>query len=192
MREKRGGRGVWGDKIEWKKISVEKKSELFRGWGGKGEHSLVESAAPRDRTAFRHAPTACQIVKSSRVRICPPVAVDCPHASSCAPRCALNVLYFLDVLNHVVVFPPRAVHGLLHACLPPPPDSPPVVCVKGELPPTINYETPDPECDLRIFGEKVKVEKVKGALSSNLVRRTFPLPAEEQQKPWVLCVPGGV
>lgn len=45
-----------------------------------------------------------------------------------------------------------------------------VVCAKGELPPTINYETPDPECDLRIFGEKVKVEKVKGALSSNLVR----------------------
>ncbi|CAN0458929.1 unnamed protein product, partial [Hapterophycus canaliculatus] len=39
---------------------------------------------------------------------------------------------------------------------------------KGELPPTINYETPDPECDLRIFGEKVKVDRVKGALSSNL------------------------
>eukprot|EP00752_Nemacystus_decipiens_P007348 g6573.t1 len=47
-----------------------------------------------------------------------------------------------------------------------------IVCAKaiqtGELPPTINYETPDPECDLRIFGEKVKVDKVKGALSSNL------------------------
>ena len=43
--------------------------------------------------------------------------------------------------------------------------------VKGELPPTINYDTPDPECDLRIFKEKVKVDRVKGALSSNLVRK---------------------
>lgn len=44
---------------------------------------------------------------------------------------------------------------------------------KGELPPTINYDTPDPECDLRIFGEKIKVDRVKGALSSNLVRRVL-------------------
>lgn len=47
-----------------------------------------------------------------------------------------------------------------------------IACAKaietGELPPTINYENPDPECDLRIFGEKVKVDRVKGALSSNL------------------------
>ena len=38
----------------------------------------------------------------------------------------------------------------------------PAILTQGELPPTINYDTPDPECDLRIFGEKVKVEKVKG------------------------------
>lgn len=46
--------------------------------------------------------------------------------------------------------------------------------LQGELPPTINYETPDPECNLRIFREKVKVDGIKGALSSNLVRRQGP------------------
>ncbi|CAM9350952.1 unnamed protein product, partial [Discosporangium mesarthrocarpum] len=39
---------------------------------------------------------------------------------------------------------------------------------QGELPPTINYETPDPECDLRIFAKAVKVPWVTGAISSNL------------------------
>ncbi|CAM9172502.1 unnamed protein product [Ectocarpus sp. 6 AP-2014] len=60
-----------------------------------------------------------------------------------------------------------------------------IACAKaiqtGELPPTINYETPDPECDLRIFKEKVKVDRVKGALSSNLLDE-HPAASEEKKK----------
>lgn len=47
-----------------------------------------------------------------------------------------------------------------------------VVCVKaietGIVPPTINYETPDPECDLDITPNTARERKIKVALNSNL------------------------
>ncbi len=47
-----------------------------------------------------------------------------------------------------------------------------IACIKaiqtGIIPPTINYETPDPECDLDITPNKARERKVTYALNSNL------------------------
>ena len=47
-----------------------------------------------------------------------------------------------------------------------------IACVKaietGIIPPTINYETPDPECDLDITPNTARERKVEVALNSNL------------------------
>jgi 3-oxoacyl-[acyl-carrier-protein] synthase II len=47
-----------------------------------------------------------------------------------------------------------------------------IVCVKtlqtGEVPPTINYETPDPECDLDYVPNVKRTAAVKTVLSNNL------------------------
>jgi 3-oxoacyl-[acyl-carrier-protein] synthase II len=40
------------------------------------------------------------------------------------------------------------------------------LCVKGILPPTIHYETPDPECDLDYIPNKAREAKVSLALSN--------------------------
>ena len=47
------------------------------------------------------------------------------------------------------------------------------VCAKfmktGDVPPTINYKTPDPECDLNyVPNHAVRVEKPRAAISDNL------------------------
>lgn len=39
---------------------------------------------------------------------------------------------------------------------------------KGILPPTINYETPDPECDLDYVSNKARTQQVKATLSNSL------------------------
>ena len=39
---------------------------------------------------------------------------------------------------------------------------------KGIIPPTINYETPDPECDLDYTPNKAKKREVNYALSNSL------------------------
>jgi 3-oxoacyl-[acyl-carrier-protein] synthase II len=38
---------------------------------------------------------------------------------------------------------------------------------KGMLPPTINYETPDPECDLDYVGNQARPADVKVTLSNS-------------------------
>ena len=47
-----------------------------------------------------------------------------------------------------------------------------IVCIKtlqtGVIPPTINYETPDPECDLDCTPNTPRERKVDGALNTNL------------------------
>lgn len=48
-----------------------------------------------------------------------------------------------------------------------------VICAKmmatGDVPPTINYETPDPECDLDYVPNKaIRIEKPRAAISDNL------------------------
>ncbi len=42
-----------------------------------------------------------------------------------------------------------------------------LVCERGQIPPTINYETPDPECDLDYAVEGVVQREVKAALSNS-------------------------
>jgi 3-oxoacyl-[acyl-carrier-protein] synthase II len=42
-----------------------------------------------------------------------------------------------------------------------------LVCERGQIPPTINYETPDPECDLDYAVEGVVEREVKAALSNS-------------------------
>ncbi len=42
-----------------------------------------------------------------------------------------------------------------------------LVCERGEIPPTINYETPDPECDLDYAVEGVVEREVQAALSNS-------------------------
>ena len=38
----------------------------------------------------------------------------------------------------------------------------------GVVPPTINYETPDPDCDLDYVPNEKRVMEVNGAMSTNL------------------------
>lgn len=123
------------------------KRERSGRWGAEREHSLV-SCRPKQLIICGSTPFPA----SSAVRSC----------------------VWLLCLAKSLISPPPLV-CMLCACVRACVCAPLVVYAKGELPPTINYETPDPECDLRIFGEKVKVDKVKGALSSNLVRRASPL-----------------
>jgi 3-oxoacyl-[acyl-carrier-protein] synthase II len=42
-----------------------------------------------------------------------------------------------------------------------------LVCERGEIPPTINYETPDPECDLDYAVNGAVKREVRGALSNS-------------------------
>jgi 3-oxoacyl-[acyl-carrier-protein] synthase II len=42
-----------------------------------------------------------------------------------------------------------------------------LVCERGEIPPTINYETPDPECDLDYAVNGAVEREVRGALSNS-------------------------
>ena len=42
-----------------------------------------------------------------------------------------------------------------------------LVCERGEIPPTINYETPDPECDLEYAVDGAVKREVNGALSNS-------------------------
>lgn len=42
-----------------------------------------------------------------------------------------------------------------------------LVCERGEIPPTINYETPDPECDLDYAVDGAVKREVNGALSNS-------------------------